>query len=402
VTTTSASDDTQNERTFVAAERGHNEAIAQPHSADEGEPIIAAEAAAAVASTVENPLGKPGRRFDRRSPFMIGMAGAAGVAVTYGAIQTVLAAGQVLVLITIALFLAIGPEPAVSWLVRPWFPRWAAVTTVFLVAISLLAGFLAAAISPLITQGRALVHNAPDYIHHLAQQYPVIDTLNTRFHLHDRLQQGLGSDPSTLADGVLGAGKLVFSIVSGTVVVAVLTGYFMANFAQIRASTYRLFPRTRRPRAILIGDEIFAKVGGYILGNLLISVITAALTFVWLMVFDVPYALLLAVLVAVLDLIPVVGSTVAGIIVALVALTVSLPVTIATIVFFIVLRLVEDYMLVPRIIGRAVEVPAIVTVVSVLLGGALLGIVGALLAIPVGAAVLLIVRETVLPSLDER
>ncbi|MGY4099920.1 AI-2E family transporter [Nocardia sp. R16R-3T] len=383
-------------------EQGHRDLVAQPHTRDEGGPIITAEAAAARASTAQNPLGKPGRRFDPRSPFMIGMAGAAGVAVTYGAIQALIAVSQVLVLITVALFLAIGLEPVVSWLVRPWFPRWAAVTAVFLVAIGLLAGFLAAAIPPLVTQGSALVHNAPDYVDHLAHRYPLIEALNTRFHLQDRLQQALGSDPSKLAGGVLGAGRLVFSIVSGTVVVAVLTGYFMANFAEVRTSIYRLFPHSRRPRAILIGDEIFVKVGGYILGNLVISLITAALTFIWLLIFDVPYPLLLAVLVAVLDLIPVVGSTLAGIIVALVALTVSLPVTVATIVFFIVLRLFEDYVLVPRIIGRTVRVPAIVTVVSVLLGGALLGIVGALLAIPVAAAVLLIISETVLPSLDER
>jgi predicted PurR-regulated permease PerM len=393
---------TENRHTTDEAEQGHNDQVAQPHTTDEGGPIISAEAAAARASTTRNPLGRPGRRFDPRSPFMVGMAGAAGVAVTYGAIQAVIAVSQVLVLITVALFLAIGLEPVVSWLVRPWFPRWAAVTAVFVAAIGLLAGFLAAAIPPLVTQGSALVHNAPDYVEHLAQRYPLIDTLNTRFHLQDRAQQGLGSDPSKLAGGVLGAGRLVFSIVSGTVIVAVLTGYFMANFAQVRASIYRLFPRSRRPRAILIGDEIFVKVGGYILGNLVISVITAVLTFIWLLIFDVPYPLLLAVLVAVLDLIPVVGSTLAGIIVALVALTVSLPVTVATIIFFIVLRLFEDYVLVPRIIGATVRVPAIVTVVSVLLGGALLGIVGALLAIPVAAAVLLIISETVLPSLDER
>ncbi|MRH90707.1 AI-2E family transporter [Nocardia sp. SYP-A9097] len=388
-----------------AAEAGHSDTVAQPHTADEGGQMIAAEAAAARASTQENPLGKPGRRFDRRSPFMIGMAGAAGVAVTFGAIQAVLAVSQVLVLITIALFLAIGLEPAVTWLVRPWFPRWAAVTAVSVVsvvALGLFAGFLAAAIPPLVTQGGALVHNAPGYVNHLSQRYPLIGTLNTRFHLQDRLQQGLGSDPAGLIGGVLGAGRLVFSIVSETVIVAVLTCYFMADFPQVRAYFYRLFPRSRRPRAILIGDEIFVKVGGYILGNLVISLITAVLTFVWLSIFEVPYPLLLAVLVAILDLLPVVGSSVAGIIVALVALTVSLPIAVATVSFFIVLRLVEDYLLVPRIIGRTVQVPAIVTVVSVLLGGALLGIVGALLAIPVAAALLLIIRETVLPSLDER
>ncbi|WP_433677877.1 AI-2E family transporter [Nocardia sp. CA-119907] len=393
---------TEDRHTPDGAEHGHTDLVAQPHTPDEGGPIISAEAAAARASTTQNPLGKPGRRFDPRSPFMVGMAGAAGVAVTYGAIQAVIAASQVLVLIVVALFLAIGLEPVVSWLVRPWFPRWAAVAAVFVIAIGLLAGFLAVAIPPLVTQGSALVHNAPDYVDHLAQRYPLINTLNTHFHLQDRARQGLGSDPSKLAGGVLGAGRLVFSIVSGTVIVAVLTGYFMANFVQVRASIYRLFPRSRRPRAILIGDEIFVKVGGYILGNLAISVITAVLTFIWLLTFDVPYALLLAVLVGVLDLIPIVGSTLAGTIVALVALTVSLPVSVATIIFFIVLRLLEDYLLVPRIIGRTVRVPPVVTVVAVLLGGALLGIVGALLAIPVAAAVLLIISETVLPSLDER
>ncbi|MGY2063138.1 AI-2E family transporter, partial [Nocardia gipuzkoensis] len=129
-----------------AADEGHSDLVAQPHSAEEGGPIIAAEVAAARASTENHPLGRPGRRFDRSSPFMIGLMGAFGVAVAYGAIQAILAATQVLVLITIALFLAIGMEPAVSWLVRPWFPRWAAVTLVFVIGLGLCAGFLAAAI----------------------------------------------------------------------------------------------------------------------------------------------------------------------------------------------------------------------------------------------------------------
>ncbi|NRI67676.1 AI-2E family transporter, partial [Rhodococcus sp. MS16] len=134
----------------------------------------------------------------------------------------------------------------------------------------------------------------------------------------------------------------------------------------------------------------------------LISLITAILTFIWLITFGVPYPLLLAVLVAVLDLIPIVGSTLAGIVVALVALTVSLPISLATVAFFIMLRLVEDYVLVPRIIGRTVQVPPLITVVAVLLGGALLGIVGALLAIPIAAAILLLARETLLPQLDRK
>ena len=136
------------------------------------------------------------------------------------------------------------------------------------------------------------------------------------------------------------------------------------------------------------------------LGNLLISLIAGALTFTFLAIVKVPYSLLLSILVAILDLVPVIGSTIAGVVVCLVSLSVSLPVCLATIGFFAVYRLVEDYLLVPRIIGRAVKVPAVVTVVAVLLGGALLGVVGALVAIPAAAALLLLVQEVLFPRLD--
>ncbi len=118
---------------------------------------------------------------------------------------------------------------------------------------------------------------------------------------------------------------------------------------------YRLVPHSRRPRAILIGDEILAKVGGYVLGNFITSVIAGLGTYFWLLAFGVPYPLLLAMFVAFLDLIPVIGSTVGGIMVSLVALTVSLPVALATLAFYIVYRLAEDYLIVPRIMGRTVR-----------------------------------------------
>ncbi len=374
-----------------------------PHTPTEGEEIAAAEQDAARIRSTDHPLGPPGPRFDRSSPFMIGMTGAAGVVVTYVLVEMVIAVRGILVLIAIAAFLAIGLEPAVSWLVRHRFPRWLAVAAVFAIAFGLIAGFLAAAIPPMIDQGTTLVHHAPDYLHDLRLRYPVIDQLDARFHLQGQLEKAVGGESvPTVVGGVVGAGRFVFSAITGTVVVIVLTAYLLADFDRVRASLYRLAPASRRPRTILIGDEILAKVGGYVLGNLLISLITAILTFVWLTVFGVPYPLLLAVLVAVLDLIPVVGSTLAGIVVALVALTVSLTVAVATVAFFIGLRLLEDYLLVPRIIGRTVRVPPLVTVVAVLLGGALLGIVGALLAIPVAAAVMLLARETVLPQLDRR
>jgi predicted PurR-regulated permease PerM len=107
------------------------------------------------------------------------------------------------------------------------------------------------------------------------------------------------------------------------------------------------------------------------------------------------------VLVGLLDLIPIVGSTVAGIIVSLVALTVSLPVALATAAFYIVYRNAEDYLITPRVMRRTVDVPGLVTVIAVLIGGALLGIIGALIAIPVAAAIKLILEEVSYPRLDQ-
>src|SRR6185369_8161191 len=179
-----------------------------------------------------------------------------------------------------------------------------------------------------------------------------------------------------------------------------LTVYLLFDLPRIRRLIYRLTPASRRPRAILIGDEMSNKVGRYVLGNLLTSLIAGVASLVWLLAWGVPYPFVLALMVAVLDLIPIVGSTVAGIAAALVALTVSLPVALATVGFFVAYRVLEDYLIVPRVIGRAVEVPATATIVAVLIGGTALGVIGALVAIPAAAAIELLLRETVYPRLD--
>ncbi len=378
---------------------GHNAMIAQPHTAAEGA-IADAEAVAARISTREYPLGRPGRPLNGRSPFMIGMGAAAGVAVTVGLVAMIITAREVLVLIGLALFLAIGLEPAVSVLARRWLPRWAAVLAVLVAGLALVGGFLAAAIPPLVAQASQFVTQYPAVLTRLQNRNSMLGQLDARFHLQQRLQQTLSGDASNMVNGLLGAGQVVFSALASALILIVLTVYFLVDLPRIRVTLYRLMPQSRRPRAILLGDEIFAKVGGYVLGNLMISLIAGVFTFIFLVIVGVPYPLLLAIFTAILDLLPVIGSTIAGLVICLVALSVSLPACLATIGFFLAYRLVEDYLLVPRIIGQAVKVPALVTVVAVLLGGALLGIVGALVAIPAAAALLLLAREVLFPRLD--
>jgi len=262
------------------------------------------------------------------------------------------------------------------------------------------AAFLAAAIPPLTAQATALAHEIPHYLHALQNRNSQLGKLNARYHIQQRLTTLVTSRGGSLAGGVLGAGALVLGAASAILTVLVLSIYFLAGLPRIKLFAYQLVPHSRRPRVILIADEILAKVGGYVLGNVITSVIAGAGTYLWLLAFGIPYPILLAMFVALLDLIPVIGSTIGGAVVSLVALTVSLPVAIATLVFYIGYRLAEDYLIVPRIMGRTVQVPAIVSLVAVLIGGVLLGIVGALVAIPVAAAIHLLLREVTIRRLD--
>jgi predicted PurR-regulated permease PerM len=382
----------------TAVGEGHHPLVGQPHEDNEG-PIAEAERTAAKLSTDTRPLGPLGPRINRRSPFFIGMTAAAGVAVTYMVVRGLVLVSSMLLLVVAAFVVSLGLEPAVSWLTNRRLPRWAAVSFVLVAAFAVVAGSLAAAIPPLVEQARQFIDQAPHYMQQLQNHSSLLGRLNDRFHLQERLTQTINGSGQSAVSQIVKVGQTVFGTVTDILIVIVLTIYFLSNLPKIRATLYRFAPKSRRPRAILIGDRLFAKVGMYMIGNLVISLIAGAATFVWLMIFDVPYALLLAIFVALLDLIPF-GSAVAGIIVAAVALTVSIPVSIATLVFYVVFRLAEDYLLVPKIIGRVVEVPAVVTLVGVLLGGALLGLIGALIAIPVAAAIQLLTQELLFARLD--
>jgi predicted PurR-regulated permease PerM len=345
-------------------------------------------------------LGEPGRPLNHRSPFFIGLAATAGVAVTIGLIEIVIHARSVLILIGLALFVAAGLDPAVGWLTQHGLRRWLAVVAVVLLVLAVIAGFLAAAIPPLAEQTTALASQLPHYARQLQDHSSELGRLNAKYHLEQRLDKLISTRGTTLVTGLVGAGEIVIGAVGSLFVVVVLTIYFLAGLPRIKLFAYRLAPQSRRTRVILLGDEIFTKVGAYVLGNVVTSVIAGIGTFAWMMIFGIPYPVLLGLFVALLDLIPVIGSTIGGIIVTLVALTVSLPVALFTIGFYVGYRLAEDYLLVPRILGRAVKVPAVVSVVAVLVGGALLGIIGALVAIPAAAALRLWLDEVAFRRLD--
>ena len=366
---------------------------------DNAGPVTEAETLALASVSAEHPVGRLGPRLNRRSPFIIALMAGAGVVVVYWLALVLGSMRSELVLIGSALFIAMGLEPVVAWLERHHFRRGPAVATVFLFFLALVIGFLVAAIPPIATQATQLIDNLPTYLAQLQDKSSLLGRLNAQYNLESKVTSAV-SGPSMLGN-VVGVGEAIFGYVTNLVLLIVLTAYFMVDLPRVRRLAYRLLPASRRPRAVLLGDQILDKVGAYVLGKVIISIVTAVSTYIWLVIFGVPYPLLLSVLVALLDLIPVAGSTIAGVFVCAVALTISIPVALYTAGFFLAQRVIEDYVLVPRIIGGVVKVPGMITVIAVILGAAVLGLVGALIAIPVAAAVQLIVEEVVIPRMDQ-
>jgi predicted PurR-regulated permease PerM len=352
--------------------------------------------AAAAGASPERPYGVPGQPLSRRSPFVVAFVATLGVAVSAALVEGVIRAWSVLVLMLLSAFIAVGLDPVVSWLVARGWRRALAVSVVLLGAVAVLAGFVATAVPAISTEYRHLSTQVPHLLHNLQRRHDAIGRAARNIHLTSTTVSRAIS-----YRGAVKAGELVLSAIVSTLTVVVLTAYFLANLPAIKRAAYRLAPRQRRARVGLLTDEILRLVGGYLLGNLITSGVAGAAMTVFLLAIGVPDAFFLGLLVALFDLIPMIGAPVAGVVVALVALSKSLPTAIAVVAFTLIFRVLEDYLLSPRVMRATVEIAPVLTVVGVLLGGALLGILGALLAVPVAAALDLIRKEVLQPRLDD-
>jgi predicted PurR-regulated permease PerM len=277
----------------------------------------------------DDSLGVLGRPFDRRTPFLFGLTGALGVAVAYVVARGIADIASVLVIIGLALFIAVGLNPIIDFLIARGLARGLAVLIVTLGFVLVIAGFAFAAVPPLSHEVHSLITNYPRYKGNLASGKGWAGKLAVKLHLTSYLK-GTSKLKLPVAGGVLGAGKVILSMGVATVSLVALTIYFLIALPGVTTLWLSLIPRSRRERVALLTDEVFDRVGGFMLGNLLTSVISGVGTYVWLLIFGIPSALLLALFVALFDLIPMVGSTIAGIVVSLVALTKGLPVGIAT------------------------------------------------------------------------
>jgi predicted PurR-regulated permease PerM len=375
---------------------------AATEAAARSDPIVDHEARRREAGVDEaNPFGRPGRPMSQRSPFRVGFSTAVGVGMVYLIYRAMVNAQSVLVLVVVAAFLAIGLNPTVSRLEGLGMRRGLAVGLVFVGAVLFFSAVGYAILPPLVEQATRFVQSLPDYIRDL-EKNPRVADLDRRFGIIDRIQTYLTSRDLSqrAASNLLSLGSTIAGLVFKGLTVLILTLYFLSSFNTLTHTAYRLVPRSRRARATLLGDEILGRVGGYVAGAFLVALIAGTASLIWLSAWNVPYPLALALVVMITDIIPLVGATLGAAAVTVITLIVSIPVGIATGIFFIVYQQVENYLIYPRVMKRSVDVNPAAAIVAALVGGTLLGIVGALLAVPVTAAIQLILREVVLPRQD--
>jgi predicted PurR-regulated permease PerM len=296
---------------------------------------------------------------------------------------------SILVLVVIALFLAISLDPVVRWLTRRGMPRPTAVTIVFVSLLALSVAFIWSVVPPIVDQGGKLVHDLPGYLSRLSDESKAVREVTDRYHLTDRLSALAAGVPGKLAGGAVGFFQRFLGALASTLTVLVLTMYFLADMPRLRTRLVRVFPYRRRRRAAEIIDVMMDKVGRYMIGNIIISVFAGTATFICLELLRVPFALPLAVTVALADLIPMVGATLGATVSILVSLfTVGLwPKTVVVVLFFVLYQQLENYLLAPRVFRNTVDMPSAAVLLVALVGGTLLGLAGAVMAIPIAATV---------------
>ena len=346
--------------------------------------------------------GTAGRPLNRQSPFYVGFVGAFGVLIAYGLYQALGQLTQVITLLVVAFFLTLALNPLIEALTRRGLRRPLSVAIVFvgLIAVFTALGFVV--VPPVAQQGGALADSAPRYLDDLLSNRFIQD-FDSRYQVIEKIQaefQKLISDGNFMSGvfgGVLGAGKALASGFFAFLTVLVLTLYFLVSLPKVKHAAYGMVPASRRPRVISLSEEIMRRVGGYAIGQVAVATINAILSWIMMSIVGIRYAAVLAVAVGFLGLLPMVGASLGAAVVAMVAFFDDPKKAAIALIYYVVYQQLENYVVAPKIMQRTISVPGAVTVVAALAGGTLLGILGALLAIPVAAGLLLIYEEVLLP-----
>lgn len=350
-----------------------------------------------------------------QNAFRLGLFGGLGVliAVLIGGAFASLA--TILTYIGAAIFIALGLDPLVTWLESRKWPRWAAILTVLVGVLGLFVGLVFAIIPVVIEQSTKLINQISDYVRNIesldaffeqVQAVIPIEIIDVRTAAQEAL--AYLTNPDNLAQiggGVFSVGVSIATGIFGALIILILTLYFTASIANIKAALYRLVPKSRREKFVDIAEQVAHAVGRYVVGQVSLAFINGVLSFIFLSSIGAAYPALFAFIAFLFSLVPLVGTLTGSIIIVLTQLLVNPESMITVIVagiYYLVYMQIEAYLISPNVMNRAVKVPGVVVVIAALIGGTLLGILGALIAIPVAASILIVIDQVLVPKQEER
>lgn len=339
-----------------------------------------------------------------RNAFQLGLVGSLGVGLGILIIDSINSLATILTYVGAALFIALGLDPIVTWLERRRFPRWAAILTVLVAVLGSVAGILGLVVPIIVDQASQFLARVPDLVATIESQ-EWIDGLNAQFgaanvdgvfaYVTNFLES---ADYASIATGALAVGLTVANYLVGALIILILTLYFTASLNSVKGAVYLLVPATKRERFVDLAEQIMASVGRYVTGQVALALCNGLLSFFFLSLIGAELPAVFAAVAFLFSLVPLVGTITGSTIIVLAELLLASPATALTAtIYYLVYMQIEAYVLSPRIMNRAVAVPGAIVVIAALAGGSLLGPLGALVAIPFAAAMLLIIKQVVVP-----
>jgi predicted PurR-regulated permease PerM len=359
----------------------------------------------ATSKSVED-FGEAGKPVDTTHPFYFGFMVTVGALIALTTLRALASASAVFILIIISIFLAAGLNPAVLFFQNRGLKRGAAVGAVMASVLLFVGVFIAVAVPPLIDQINSFLNNAPQLVRDLNNN-AFINDLNNKYGVIDSLQTKVnsvikdGQFAITAFGGVIGVGKAVVSGVVSTLTILVLTLYFLSSLPQVIEIGLKFVPASRRNRVSKLVNAIVGRIGAFIGGQAIIAAIAAIFILIMGLIIGMPYTGPLAMFVLICGFIPLVGHFIGMGVVTLVSLTDSVSTAAIALASYVIYVQIENYVVTPRIMKRSLSIPGLVTIIAALLGTSLLGLIGGLLAVPIAAAVLLILDEVVFPRADQ-
>ena len=351
-------------------------------------------------------FGTPGAPIEKSSPFYFGFLATCGALTAFVLLRSLAAASQIFVLLVISIFLAMGLNPAVEFFRRRGLTRGAAVSAILGIVILFVVILAFLVIPPMVRQSTSLIASAPSMLENLKSN-SFINDINSHYGLIDSITKkvkSISSDGTLLISafgGIVGVGKTFISGIFTALTILVLTMYFTISLPEVIDQAIRLAPASRRPRIKALTNGIVSRIGAFVGSQITVAFIAGVVMGIISSIFGLPSPIALGMLVFICGMIPLVGHFLGSTVLTIVGFTQSVSTGVIVLISYLVYQQIENYVLMPKIMRKALSIPGLVTIVSALIGASLLGLVGGILAVPVAASILLILEEVVYPKADQ-